>query len=89
MAQKYFDALPRFSHDIHATLYRNCKYISFNPNVPFSNVTLTNSMQNHFLLNYTAMLTIARLEVLLITQKKVFVKHSTLIDKCKNKRKIM
>ena len=35
------------------------------------------------------MFTIARLEVLLNTQKKVFVKHTTLIDKCKNKRKFM
>ena len=33
------------------------------------------------------MFTIARFEVLLITQTKVFVKHTTLIDKCKNKRK--
>ena len=43
----------------------------------------------HFLLNCTAMFTIARFGVLLITQTKVFVKHTTLIDKCKNKLKIM
>ena len=90
VAQKYFDALPCFSHDIHATLSINCKYISFNPNVPCLNVILTNSMQNftnsmqnftfcymaeilpirrktlsnqsinHFLLNCTAMFTLAR-----------------------------
>ena len=35
------------------------------------------------------MFTIAILEVLLITERKVFVKHTTLIDKCKNKCKIM
>ena len=34
------------------------------------------------------MFTIARLEVLLITERKVLVKHTTLIDKCKNTRKI-
>ena len=28
VAQKYFDALPCFSHDIFATLSRNCKYTS-------------------------------------------------------------
>ena len=33
------------------------------------------------------MFTIARIEVLLITQRKVFVKHATLIDKCKKKRR--
>ena len=33
-----------------------------------------------FLLNCTAMFIIARFEVLLITQKKAFVKHSTLIE---------
>ena len=32
---------------------------------------------------------IARLEVLLINQRRAFVKHTTLIVKCKNKRKIM
>ena len=41
-----FDALPCFSHDIHAMLSMNCKCISFNPNVPCLNVILTNSMQN-------------------------------------------
>ena len=46
VAQKYFDALPCFSHDIRAMLSINCKYISFNPNVPCLNVILTNSMQN-------------------------------------------
>ena len=46
VAQKYFDALPCFSHDIHAMLFINCKYISINPNVPCLNVILTNSMQN-------------------------------------------
>ena len=46
VAQKYFDALPWFFHDIHATLSVNCKYISFNPNIPCFNVKLTNSMQN-------------------------------------------
>ena len=36
------------------------------------------------------MFTIASLEVLLITQRKVFVKHTTLgLIECKNKRKIM
>ena len=52
MAQKYFDALPCFSHDMHATLSRNCKYISFNPSVPCLNVILTNSMQNIKLYNF-------------------------------------
>ena len=46
VAQKYFDALPCFSHDNHAMLFINCKYISINPNVPCLNVILTNSMQN-------------------------------------------
>ena len=46
VAQKYFDALPCFPHDMQAMLSRNCKYISFNPNVPCLNVILTNSMQN-------------------------------------------
>ena len=46
VAQKYSDALPCFSHDIHAMLSINCKYISFNPNVPCLNVILTNYMQN-------------------------------------------
>ena len=40
-------------------------------------------------INCTAMFTIARLKVMLITQRKVFIKHTTLFDKCKNKRKIM
>ena len=44
VAEKYFDALPCFSHDMHATLSRNCIYI--NPNVPCLNVIWTNSMQN-------------------------------------------
>ena len=35
------------------------------------------------------MFSIARLEALLLTQGKVFVKHTTLIDECKNKRKII
>ena len=83
MGQKYFDALPCFSHDMHATLSRNCKYISFNPSVTCLNVILTNSAKHHFLLNCTAMFTIAILEVLLITERKVFVKHTTLIDKWK------
>ena len=43
----------------------------------------------HFLLNCTAIFTIARFAVLLITQTTVFVKPTTLSDKCKNKRKIM
>ena len=90
VAQKYFDALPCFSHDNHAMLFINCKYISINPNVPCLNVILTNSMKKlHFLINCTAMFTLARFEVLLITQTKVFVKHTALIDKCNNKRKIM
>ena len=72
-------------HDIHATLSINCKYISFNPNVPCLNEILTNSML-HFLLNCTAMFIIARIEVLLITQTRVLVKHTTLIDECINKR---
>ena len=80
-----FDALPCFSHDIHATLSTNCKYISFNPNVPCLNVILTSSMQNITFCS-TARLW---LDVLLITQRKVFVKHTTIIDKCKYKRKIM
>ena len=46
VALNHFDALPCFSHDIHPTLSMNCKYISFNPNVPCLNVILTNSMQN-------------------------------------------
>ena len=46
VSQKYFDALSCFSRDIHATLSINCKYISFNPNVPCLNVILTNSTQN-------------------------------------------
>ena len=88
MTQKYFDALFCFSHDIHATLSRYFKYISFNPYVPCLNVILTDYMKkNNFLLNCTAMFTIARLEVLQITRRKVFVKHTTLIDKCKNKCK--
>ena len=45
--------------------------------------------KHHFLLNCSAMLTIARLEVLLISQRKVLVKHTNLIDKCKKKRKIL
>ena len=40
--------------------------------------------KHHFLLFYEA-----RLEVLLIKQRKVFTKHTTQIDQCKNKRKIM
>ena len=35
------------------------------------------------------MFSIARLDVLLITQGKLFVKHTILIDECKNKRKII
>ena len=50
---------------------------------------LTHSVQKitFNLLNCTAIFTIARPEVLLITQRKVFVKHITLIDKGKNKSK--
>ena len=44
---------------------------------------------HHFLLDCNVIFTIAKLEVLLITQRKVFVKHTTQIDKCKNKRKIV
>ena len=86
VAQKYFDALPCFFfNDIHATSSVDCKYISFlfECNIDQFYAKL------YFLLNCTALFTIARLEVLLITQTKVFVKHTTLIDKCKNKRKIM
>ena len=79
VAQKYFDALPCFP------CY--ARVISFDPNVPCLNVILTNSMQKHrFLIICTAMFIIARIEVLLITQRRVFVKHTTLIDECKNKR---
>ena len=85
VAQKYFDALPCFSHDIHATLSINCNYISFNPNVPCCNIDKFYA-KLHFLLNCTAMFIIARIEDLLITQTRVFVKHTTLIDECKNKR---
>ena len=75
---------------MHATLSRNCKCISFNPNVPFCECNVDQFYaKHHLLLNCTAMLTIARFEVLLITQTKEFVKHTTLIDKYKNKRKIM
>ena len=90
VAQKYFDALPCFSHDIHTMLSRNCKYISFYPNVPCLKVILTKFYaKHHFLSTSTAMFTISRLEVLLITQRKVkIVKHTTVIDKCKNKHKI-
>ena len=87
MAQKYFDQLPCFSHDIHATLSRNCKYILFNPNVSCLIIKLTNFM--HFLLKCTVMFTIARRGSANYPKEKVFVKYTTLIDKCKNKRKIM
>ena len=42
VAQIFFYVLPCFSHDIHAMLSINCKYISFNPKVPCLNVILTN-----------------------------------------------
>ena len=42
--------------------------------------------KHYFLLNCTAMFTIARFVVLLVTQRKVFVEHTTLIDKCKHRR---
>ena len=61
----------------------NGKYISFNPNVPCLNVPGNIDKfyaKLHFLLNCTAMFTIARFEVLLITKTKGFVKHTTLID---------
>ena len=44
VVQKYFDALPCFSHNIHTILSINCKYISFYPNVPCLNVILTKSL---------------------------------------------
>ena len=82
VTQKYFDALPCFSHDIHVTLSRKCKYISFNPYVTCFNVILTNSMQK---------ITFCQIALLCllswITERKVFVKHTSLIDYCKNKRK--
>ena len=46
VAQTYLDVLPYFSHNMHSTLFRNCKYILFNPNVPCLDVILTNSMQS-------------------------------------------
>ena len=51
-------------------------------------ITIIN-LFHHFLINCTAMFTIARLEVMLITERKVFVKYTTIIDKCKNKRNIV
>ena len=66
-----------------------CKYISFNPNVPYLNVILTNSKCKTLLsVKLHSHVTIARLEILLFPQRKVFVKHASLIiiDKCKNKQ---
>ena len=87
--QKDFDAFPCSSHDIHVTLSRTCKYMSFNLHVSCLNVILTNSMQNfNFCLTALPCL-LSRDEVLLITKTKAFVKHTTLIDKYINKRKLM
>ena len=69
-----------FSHDVHVTLSRNCKYVSFNLDVPCLNVILTNFMQN--------------ITVCLVYYREAwgFANHPkesicityTLIDKCKN-----
>ena len=48
VVQKYFDALHCFTHDIHATLSRNCKYILFNPNIPCLHIILANSIQKYY-----------------------------------------
>ena len=51
MALKYFDALPCFPHDMHDTLSRNCKYISFNPNVFCLNVEKNMALHLYKFLN--------------------------------------
>ena len=46
VVQKYFDALPCFSHDMHFTLSIKFIFISFYHYVPCLKKILTNSMQN-------------------------------------------